>query len=148
MLLIAVYYTVATDTRSRGLIHMEQLTKILVVAGGGALGAVARHLVNISPAKDIFGKFPFTTFLINISGSFLIGFLLVLFTDRYGASENARLAFLVGFLGAYTTFSTFELETWALVREGSYLVAFLYVAGSVVTGFLAVIGGVILAKRV
>lgn len=127
---------------------MDHLTRILVVAGAGALGAVARYLINISPARNLFDKFPFPTFIINVSGSFLIGFLVVLFTERYGVAENTRLALLVGFLGAYTTFSTFELETWTFVRDGNYLMALLYIVLSVITGFAALVAGTALAQRV
>ena len=127
---------------------MDTAIKLLVVGAGGALGSVVRYLINMSPAKDVFEKFPFPTFLINVSGSFLIGFITFGFADRYTVSENLRLAFLVGFLGAYTTFSTFEFETWSLIREGNYLTALGYVLLSVVLGFIALIAGIELARRI
>lgn len=126
---------------------MDTAIKILVVGAGGALGSIARYLINISPAKDVFEKLPFPTLIINVSGSFVLGLLVVLFTERYGVSENIRLAFIVGFLGAYTTFSTFEFETWTLIREGHYFTGLGYVLLSVALGFLAVIAGVELARR-
>ena len=96
---------------------METLTKIFAVALGGAAGAVARYLVNVSPLANLFQTFPFATFFINVSGSFLIGFLMIFFAEKAAVGENLRLAVVVGFLGAYTTFSTFEFETFALLRE-------------------------------
>ncbi len=105
---------------------METFTKILAVAAGGAFGAVARHLINISPLADLFEKFPFHTFFINVTGSFFIGFLMIIFTDKFIVSENLRLAMTIGFLGAFTTFSTFELEIFALVRERYFATAFVY----------------------
>lgn len=126
---------------------MDTAIKILAVGAGGALGSIARYLINISPAKDVFERLPFPTLIINISGSFLIGLMVTLFTGKYDASENVRLAFLVGFLGAYTTFSAFELETWTLIREGNYLTGLGYVLLSVVLGLVAVIGGIELARR-
>ncbi len=126
---------------------METFTKISAVAIGGALGAVARYLLNISPLANLFQSFPFATFFINISGSFLIGFLLILFTEKIAVGENLRLAVVVGFLGAYTTFSTFEFETFTLVREKQIATAILYVSLSFALGLIGVFGGALLAKR-
>jgi CrcB protein len=126
---------------------METATKILSVAIGGAFGAVARYLINISPLANLFAKFPFPTFFINITGSFLIGFLLILLTDRIVLGENLRLAIIVGFLGAFTTFSTFEMEIYELARERDFFSAFAYLFLSVSLGFVGVLSGVWLAKR-
>lgn len=126
---------------------MELTTKILAVAFGGAFGAVARYLINISPLASTFSKFPLHTFLINICGSFLIGFLLVIFTDKFAANENLRLALTVGFLGAFTTFSTFELEIFELIRERFFVTAFAYLFLSVAVGFVGVAAGVWLGKK-
>lgn len=126
---------------------MDGLMKIISVGVGGALGAVARYLINISPAAAIFEKFPFPTFLINISGSFLIGFFLIVLTDKIEVSENVRMAIIVGFLGAFTTFSTFEMEIFGLVRERQMLVAFGYLTLSILIGFAGVVAGVALGRR-
>ncbi|HQU90933.1 MAG TPA: fluoride efflux transporter CrcB [Pyrinomonadaceae bacterium] len=127
---------------------MEALTKISAVAVGGAFGAVARYLINISPLTSFFQNFPLPTFVINITGSFLIGFLLVLLTDRFEVSEAIRMAVLIGFLGAFTTFSTFEMEIYGLSSEREYWLALLYLLLSVIGGFVAVVAGVRLAKLV
>ena len=126
---------------------MQSGMNILSVAIGGAFGAVARYLVNISPAANLFEKFPFPTFLINISGSFLIGFLMILLADKISVSENLRMAIIVGFLGAFTTFSTFEIEILGLVRERYFTTALVYLVLSVVIGFVGVIAGVETARR-
>lgn len=126
---------------------MEVVLKILSVAVGGASGAVARYLINLSPAANLFEKFPFPTFLINISGSFLIGFMMILFADKIQVSENVRMAIIVGFLGAFTTFSTFEMEIYGLVRERFFTTAFIYLILSVAVGFVGVIAGVETAKH-
>ena len=126
---------------------METFTKILSVAVGGAFGAVARYLVNLSPLKNLFPYFPFPTFFINILGSFLIGFLLILLTEKLVGGENLRLALIVGFLGAFTTFSTFEAEIWVLIKENQFWTAFLYLFLSIVVGFVGVALGIWLAKR-
>ena len=125
---------------------MEALTKISAVAVGGAFGAVARYLLNISPLASVFQNFPLPTFVINISGSFLIGFLLILLTDRFEVGEALRMAVLVGFLGAFTTFSTFEMEIYGLTSERDHTTALLYLLLSIVGGFVAVVAGVRLAR--
>lgn len=126
---------------------MEAFTKILSIAIGGAIGSVARYLINISPLQNFLKPFPFPTFFINITGSFLIGFLLIFLTDKLAVGENLRLAIIVGFLGAFTTFSTFELEIWTLLEENQYVIAFIYLFLSVAVGFLGVVAGIKLAKQ-
>lgn len=120
--------------------------KVLFVAIGGAFGGVARYGLSLLFAGKL-TPFPFATFFINVTGSFLIGFLLYLFTNKFEVSENLRLAILVGFLGAYTTFSTFEMEVYSLARERQFVTAFAYVFLSVLLGFLGVLSGIWLAKK-
>ena len=127
---------------------MDSLTKVLAIGIGGAIGAVARYLINISPLANLFEKFPFPTFFINITGSFLIGFLLIIFTDKYAENEDLRLALTVGFLGAFTTFSTFELEIFELIRERLFVTAFAYLFLSVLVGFVGVAFGIWLGKKI
>ena len=126
---------------------METLTRILAIAVGGACGAVTRYLINVSLLQNYFKPFPLPTFFINITGSFLIGFLLMLFSDKLEGYENLRFAVIVGFLGAYTTFSTFELEIWSLIKENQFVTAFVYLFLSVLVGFVGVVLGVWLARR-
>ena len=127
---------------------MEAAIKIIAVAAGGALGSVARYLVNISPLADAHGKFPFPTFVINIVGSFLIGFLMIVFADKWAVSETVRVTVIVGFLGAFTTFSTFEMETYSLIRDREFMTGALYLLLSVIVGFMGVVAGVELGRRV
>ena len=127
---------------------MEAAFKIISVAVGGALGAVARYLINLSPLAGVFEKFPFPTFLINIIGSFLIGFFMIVFADKFVVSENIRLMVIIGFLGAFTTFSTFEMEIFGLMREKQLVIAFLYLALSILIGFAGVLAGVAVGRRV
>ncbi len=124
---------------------MEGLTKILAVGVGGAFGAMARYVFNLIFAKT-FAPFPFATFFINITGSFLIGFLLTVFSEKFEVNENVQLAIIVGFLGAYTTFSTFEFEIFGLVRDKQFLITLFYVILSVTIGFFAVWLGRLSAK--
>jgi fluoride exporter len=126
---------------------MESLTRILAIACGGALGAVARYGLNILFAKTLL-PFPFATFFINVTGSFLIGFLATLFAQRLDVNESLRLFLTVGFLGAYTTFSTFEFETFTLMREKQLPIAILYVSMSFAIGLTGVLAGVWLARKI
>ena len=114
---------------------------------GGGIGCASRYLINISPLNTVTGKFPFPTFLINVLGSFLIGLFLSIFADRFAANERFRLFLIVGFLGGFTTFSAFEMELYALARGGEYITAFLYLFLSVFLGFVGVVGGVELGRR-
>ena len=115
--------------------------------GGGAIGAAARYLIGISPLNSLFGRFPFPTLLINVIGSFLIGLLAALLADRFAASETLRLFVIVGILGGFTTFSAFEAEMYGLARGGEYITAFLYLFLSVFLGFVSVVIGVELGRR-
>lgn len=126
---------------------METATKLIFIGAGGAFGAVARYLINISPLKDLSGGFPYPTFAINVIGSFLIGFCFIALTDRFEVGDNLRFAIMVGFLGAFTTFSTFELEIWGLFRDGRNLAVFAYIFLSLLLGFLGLIMGMSIAKK-
>jgi len=121
---------------------LDTIWKILSVAAGGAAGSVARYLVNVSPLAGVFDKFPLPTFMINVSGSFLIGLLLILLTDKFEVGDNLRMAVIVGFLGAFTTFSTFEMEIYGLAKEREFGIALLYMLLSVFAGFVGVAAGV------
>ena len=127
---------------------MEVTLKFGAVIVGGAAGAAARYLINISPLGAASSKFPLATFVINLAGSFLIGFLAMAFAERFEANEAFRLLLIVGFLGAFTTFSAFEMELYSLVRGGEYVIGFLYLFLSVFLGFVGVVLGVELGRRV
>jgi len=113
------------------------LHSILIIGAGGFLGAIARYLVSLWISQKWGRSFPLGTFVVNVSGSFLIGFLMSLFAERLMLNPQWRMFFIIGFLGAYTTFSTFEYETGALLRDGEWLVASMNVILSVLAGFAA-----------
>ena len=127
---------------------MEEAYKLGAVIVGGAAGAAARYLINISPLGTRTDKFPLATFLINLVGSFLIGFLAMALADRFESNGGLRLLLIVGFLGAFTTFSAFEMELYSLMRGGEYVTGFLYLLLSVFLGFVGVVLGVELGRRV
>jgi fluoride exporter len=122
------------------------MRNVLVVGAGGFLGAIARYGVGLLVARLWSTEFPLGTFLINVSGSFVLGFFSALATERLALDPAWRLLVATGFVGAYTTFSTFEYETHRLVEVGSALWAALNVVASVLLGFLAVRLGVLLAR--
>jgi CrcB protein len=126
---------------------LETFTRYLAVALGGAIGACLRYYIGGSAVARAFGAFPTATFIINITGSFIIGFFLTLATEKIMIDPHVRLTFAVGFVGAYTTFSTFEYETARLIEEKQMLIALLNVILSVVVGFVAVWGGIIAARE-
>ncbi len=119
--------------------------KYLVVGLGGFIGANARYIVGGWVAQRWGTDFPYGTFIINVTGCFLLGLFATL-TLQYAWSDTWRLLIAVGFVGAYTTFSTFEYETFQLVANGSMVRAGANILGSVVAGFFAAYLGVIVAR--
>jgi CrcB protein len=122
------------------------MTKYFVVGLGGFLGAIARFWLGGYISNRLGTRFPYGTFVINITGSFLIGLIITLLAENTHWNPNWRYLIPIGFIGAYTTFSTFEYETLRSVQDGEYLVAFLNVSLSVVVGFASVWGGVIAGR--
>lgn len=121
---------------------------LLWVGLGGFLGANARYLLGGWIAARYGSLFPYGTFVINISGSFILGFFLAFAQDRAWVQPNLRLLFAVGFVGAYTTFSTFEYESMRLLQDGEFLLAAANIFGSVTVGALAAISGMALGNWV
>jgi len=118
----------------------------LWVGIGGFLGANARYLLSAWIAGRYGTLFPYGTIVINVSGSFAIGFFLELVSERFMAHPYWRLFFAVGFLGAYTTFSTFSFENLILIQEGTGFLSLVNMVGSVVLGLAAVWLGVAVAR--
>ena len=123
------------------------MLKYLIVGVGGFLGAVARYIVATYIGSRYGVRFPYGTFVINMSGCFLIGFIDTLLA-RTTASQYWRYFIPIGFIGAYTTFSTFEYETLRAVQDGQFTTGLLNVAFSVVVGFVAVWAGAAIGRVV
>jgi CrcB protein len=118
----------------------------LAIALAGALGALARYGLDGLIVRRTAAAFPWGTFVINISGSFLLGLLFTLTTERYRVDAWLRSGLMIGLLGAYTTFSTLSLETYRLLEDGAWGLAFANVLGSLAAGLGALYLGVVLGR--
>lgn len=122
------------------------MTKYLMVGIGGFLGSVIRFWVGGFIGNRWGSRFPYGTFVVNVTGSFLIGLTVTFLAERAHWNPNLRYLIPIGFIGGYTTFSTFAYETFQNVQDGQILVAALNVSLSVVLGFVGVWSGVIAAR--
>lgn len=118
------------------------LRQLLLVALGGAIGSAMRYLTAILLARHYTGSIPLATLVVNVLGCFLIGLLIGLCSE----TTYLRLLFITGFCGGFTTFSTFTAESYVMFREGAYGLAFLYIAGSVLIGLLALWVGLYVSR--
>lgn len=124
------------------------MLQYLLIGLGGFLGANTRYLLQQWAANQWGADFPYGTLLINISGSFVIGLFLTLATGRLALSPEYRLFVAVGFLGGYTTFSSFSYETLRLLEQGLWWPAAWYFLGNTGLGMIGVFLGVVLARLV
>jgi len=122
--------------------------KYLLILLGGGVGSLSRYVIGTAIVTRYGMRFPIVgTMTINVTGSFLIGLLLTLITERFGANSNLRPLLVVGFLGGYTTFSSFEWETYSAISKGGFWVGIFNIVGSVTLGYAAVWLGALLARR-
>jgi fluoride exporter len=141
----AVPYRAAGERRAADM--MNRCLPYILVAVGGSLGAIARYILSRWVGTLVEGRFPLGTFLINVSGSFFLGLLGAVITQKAMPNADAlRLALGVGFLGAFTTFSTFEYETHSLFEDGVWVTALMYIFLSLFVGLVAVRLGVVVVK--
>ena len=122
------------------------MQKYILIAMGGALGSMARYWVGSMIANRMGTKFPYGTFVINITACVVIGFSLSFLAKRADFNPAWRFLVPVGFIGAYSTFSTYEWETLSTIRSGAFLLSVLYAVGSIVLGLAAVWGGSLIAE--
>jgi CrcB protein len=122
------------------------LQKYLLIALGGALGSIARFWVGSTIAGRMGIKFPYGTLIVNITACIIIGFSLTYLGRRADLSPAWRFLIPIGFIGAYSTFSTYEWETLSTLRSGAFLLAAFYAGGSFILGLIAVWSGSWLAE--
>lgn len=122
------------------------MNRYLLIAVGAALGANARYLVGVWAGSRLGADFPYGTFIVNIVGSFVLGFLLTLGTERLQLSPEARLLLAVGFLGSFTTFSSYAVESMNLWRDASLWRGLVNIIGNNLVGLFAAVLGAPLAR--
>ena len=122
------------------------MQKYILIAIGGALGSIARYWVGSAIAGRMGFKFPYGTLVVNITACLIIGFSLTYLSRRADLSPAWRFLIPIGFIGAYSTFSTYEWETLAEVRSGAFALAALYAVGSLVLGLAATWAGAALGE--
>ena len=122
------------------------MQKYLLIALGGSLGSIARYWAGSVIAGKTTQRFFFGTFVVNLTACLIIGFSVTWLTQRTEVSPAWRYLIPIGFVGAYSTFSTFEWETFTALQAGAFLIAALYVSLSVLLGLFAVWAGALLAR--
>jgi fluoride exporter len=127
---------------------VETVGKFFIVGVGGFVGSIIRFWLATYIGQRMGTRFPYGTFLINVTGSFLIGFVMTLLTEKTHLSPNWRYLVPIGFIGGYTTFSTFEFETLRAIQDGQFTIGTLNVVLSVLVGFLMVWTGAMVGKTV
>ena len=124
------------------------MQKYLLIAIGGALGSIARYWVGSTIAGRMGIRFPYGTLIVNITACIIIGFSLTYMSRRADMNPALRYLIPIGFIGAYSTFSTYEWETLTTLRSGAFFLAALYAGGSLILGLIAVWGGSWLAEAI
>ena len=138
--------TTSIKAGTPSLIDSTDMKTVVGIAIGGALGALARFGLGAAITERTGARFPWGTFVVNISGAFMIGLLFVLLTDRFEVVDWLRAAVAIGFLGAYTTFSTLALDTVLLAEGKEMPLALLNIFGSLAAGVFAVVAGMMLGR--
>jgi len=120
----------------------------VAIAVAGAVGALARYGLDTLISRRAMTDFPWGTFAVNVTGSFALGLVIVLTTERFRLDPWLRSGLAVGLLGAYTTFSTLSFQTYKLLGDGEYRLAFAYSLGSLCAGVGALYAGVLVGRAV
>jgi fluoride exporter len=137
----------AHSSYAEGLRRRLSVFGIVLVGVGGFAGSIARYLVDTEVSQR-FAGFPWGTFAVNMTGSFAVGIAFAVVVERAALPADLRGPLLIGFLGAYTTFSTLALQSWQMIETGQWPLAALNLAGSVALGMVAIVGGLAVGRAV
>lgn len=121
---------------------------LVLIGIGGFFGAIARYLVDGWVVARTGATFPWGTLVVNLSGAFVLGVLFALTVERGVLAAEVRPPVLIGFIGAYTTFSTLALESWRLIEDGSYVLGAANLVGSMLLGLIAIVAGLVVGRVV
>jgi CrcB protein len=124
------------------------MVAVLLIGAGGFVGAIARYLLDARVTAWTGGSLPWGTLVVNVSGTFLVGMLFALVVERAALAAEVRGPLMIGFLGAYTTFSTLALESWRMIEGGAWLYAGANLLGSVTVGVAAVVAGIAVGRAI
>jgi CrcB protein len=124
------------------------MRSVIGITLAGAVGALARYGVDGVVSRATRGGFPWGTFVVNVSGAFLLGVTFTILAERFALAPWIRSTLTIGFLGAYTTFSTLALETLRLIQDGSYLMGLANALGSLLAGLTAIVLGVAVGRSI
>jgi CrcB protein len=117
------------------------------IALGGSLGAISRYWVSTTTYSWLGSNFPYGTLMVNVTGSLVMGFLTVVLVQRFDVSDEVRLGLIIGFLGSFTTFSAFSMDTIHWIESGAVIKALVYILVSVIACVLGAWAGLISAKQ-
>ena len=121
---------------------------LILIGFGGFAGAISRYLVDGLVTDRTGGAFPWGTLVVNATGSFVLGLLFAMTAERATLPAEIRGPVMIGFIGAYTTFSTYMLESWGLIESGSYAPAVANLGGSMLIGLAAVAAGLVIGRAI
>ena len=134
------------DGGARGRRYDPRVSRYLLIAGFGAAGAVSRYALDSWISDFSRGQFPWGTLTVNVIGAFLLGVLVAITTERFLLDQNWRIGLGIGFLGAFTTFSTYAYESVKLAEDSAWLLAFANVFGMIALGLTAALAGLALGR--